>query len=76
MAEDLDPDAPEPLYEQLAAILRADIDGKKLTGRLPTEADLMHQYEVSRGTVRRSIKILTDEGYVRISRGRGTFVVK
>jgi DNA-binding GntR family transcriptional regulator len=76
MAQELDPDAPEPLYEQLATILRAAIDAKKLSGRLPTEADLMHEYGISRGTVRRSIKILTDEGYVRISRGRGTFVVK
>jgi DNA-binding GntR family transcriptional regulator len=33
----------------------------------------MHEYGVSRGTVRRAVEILTSEGLVRVSRGRGTF---
>ena len=71
----LDQDSPDPLYEQLAALLRADIDAGRITARLPSETTLMQQYEVSRGTVRRAVELLTEAGYVRVSRGRGTFVI-
>jgi len=70
----LDHDSPQPLYEQLATALRDSISSGQLTGRMPSEHSLMQEYEVSRGTVRRAIEILTSEGLVRISRGRGMFV--
>jgi DNA-binding GntR family transcriptional regulator len=75
MADDLDHDSPVPLFEQLAALLRAGIDSGAITGRLPSELTLTQQYGISRGTAHRAVMILVDAGYVRISRGKGTFVV-
>jgi DNA-binding GntR family transcriptional regulator len=74
VGDDLDQDSPVPLYEQLAALLRADIDAARLTVRLPSEMTLTQRYGVSRGTAHRAVMILVDAGYVRISRGKGTFV--
>ncbi len=75
MPDDLDPDSPVPLYSQLADLLRKQIDAGELTVRLPSEPTLVQLYGVSRGTARRAVEILVGEGYVRISRGRGTFLV-
>lgn len=75
MGDDLDQDSPVPLYEQLAALLRTDIDARRITVRLPSEVALTQQYGVSRGTAHRAVMILVEAGYVRISRGKGTFVV-
>jgi GntR family transcriptional regulator len=43
--------------------------------RLPSEATLTQRYGVSRGTAHRAVMILVEAGYVRISRGKGTFIV-
>jgi GntR family transcriptional regulator len=65
-----------PLYYQLASLLRESI----LTGRyapsqrIPTEADLVHEYELSRITVRQALRSLEEEGLIRREPGRGTFV--
>lgn len=75
VAYDLDPDSPDPLYEQLASRLRADIDAGRIRARLPSELTLVQTYGVSRGTAHRAVMILVEAGYVRISRGRGTFVI-
>jgi GntR family transcriptional regulator len=75
VGNDLDPDSPDPLYEQLAAVLRRDIDAGRITVRLPSELALTQHYGVSRGTAHRAVMILIEAGYVRISRGRGTFVI-
>ena len=75
MPDDLDDDSPVPLYEQLAALLRAGIESGAIGPRLPSEITLTQQYGVSRGTAHRAVMILVDTGYVRISRGKGTFVV-
>lgn len=44
--------------------------------RLPTEAELCKQYEVSRVTVRESLKKLQMMDMISIEQGRGTFVKK
>jgi DNA-binding GntR family transcriptional regulator len=75
MADDLNRDSPVPLFEQLAALLKAEIDAGKITVRLPSEIALTQEYGVSRGTAHRAVMILVDAGYARISRGKGTFVV-
>jgi GntR family transcriptional regulator len=75
MPDDLDHDSPVPLYEQLAALLRAGIESGSIGPRLPSEITLTQQYGVSRGTAHRAVMILVDAGYARISRGKGTFVV-
>jgi GntR family transcriptional regulator len=75
VADDLDPDSPVPYFEQLAGILRAQIETGRIRGKLPSETTLTQEYGVSRGTVRRAVELLINDGYVRISRGRGTFVL-
>lgn len=70
VGDDLDPDSPDPLYEQLAALLRQDIDAGRITARLPSEMTLTQRYGVSRDTAHRAVMILIEAGDVRISRGR------
>ncbi len=66
----------EPAYTQLVSILRQAIaSGQYQAGdQLPTESELCAAYDVSPMTVRRAIGMLLDQGAVRTSRGRGTFV--
>jgi regulatory GntR family protein/HIRAN domain-containing protein len=47
----------------------------RITGRVPSEPTLVQQYGISRGTAGRAVKILVEAGYVKISRGKGAFVV-
>ena len=73
---EIDHDGETPIYLQLAAILRAQIaSGELAPGRpIPSEKSLMQQYGVARGTAAKAVKVLRDEGLVRVSFGRGTFV--
>ena len=66
----------EPLYLQLKKILRtAVVNGEYVPGQqIPTEQELMKQYNVSRITVRRAIQELINEKYLIKSQGKGTFV--
>ena len=75
--ETIDPGIAEPVYRQLAAILRARIlDGRIAAGRvLPSEHQLEQEFGVSRNTSRRAIAVLRDEGLVVTVAGRGTYVV-
>ncbi|MCG8482392.1 MAG: GntR family transcriptional regulator, partial [Clostridia bacterium] len=43
---------------------------------LPTEHDLMSIYDASRDTIRKSLAILLNEGYIFKQAGKGTFVRK
>jgi GntR family transcriptional regulator len=75
MADELDHDSPVPLYEQLAAVLKADIDAGRIQTRVPAEVTLTQRYGISRGTAHRAVLILVEAGYAHISRGKGTFVI-
>ena len=72
----INPYADEPLYVQLAGIVRRMIE----TGRLkhldpvPSESSLVQAYGVSRVTARRAIALLRDEGAVFTVAQRGTYV--
>jgi DNA-binding GntR family transcriptional regulator len=70
-------DAATPLWRQLADELRADIRAGKLpSGRvMPSETTLMQTHGLARGTVRKAIDTLQDEGLVVRVQGRGTYVV-
>ena len=72
----VDHDAATPLWRQLADILRAQIESGRLpAGRvIPSEATLMQEHEVARGTVRKATDVLVQEGLVERVQGRGTFV--
>ncbi len=67
-----------PLYYQVMRSLKEDIlSGRCVPDeRLPSEADLMEIFSVSRVVVRQALKILEDEGLIVRVRGKGTFVSK
>jgi len=67
-----------PLYFQLASVLREQVlSGHFSTGdRIPTEAELVTEYGVSRITVRQALTLLEKDGLVRREVGRGTFVTE
>lgn len=74
----VDHDAETPLWRQLTDILRAQIQSGALPpGRIiPSETTLMQEHGLARGTVRKAIDVLVDEGLVNRVQGRGSFVTK
>ena len=72
----IDHHAATPLWRQLADLLREQIEAGKLPrGRvIPSETSLMQDHGLARGTVRKAIDLLADEGLVTRIQGRGTFV--
>ena len=72
----IDHGAATPVYQQLAAILRARITSGELPpGRvLPSESTLMQEHGIARETARKAVRVLRDEGLVRIVQGRGAYV--
>jgi GntR family transcriptional regulator len=65
-----------PRFRLLADELRRRIEAGALPagGLLPSEAALMDEFDVSRGTVREAVRLLRDEGLVITEHGRGTYV--
>jgi GntR family transcriptional regulator len=68
--------APVPLYHVLKETLRLEIrSGLYKPGQLiPPEKELQDRFNVSRTTVRRAIRDLSDEGLLDPQPGRGTYV--
>ncbi len=71
----LDHDSPEPLYEQLASVIRGQIERGELTGRIPSVKTLAQEYECSQGTAERALGLLREAGLIRSAAGKGHFVV-
>jgi GntR family transcriptional regulator len=67
---------PRARYQQIADRLRDQItNGRYGPGeRLPSEPDLIEEYQASRNTVRLAIALLTNQGLVVTRQGLGTFV--
>jgi GntR family transcriptional regulator len=65
-----------PIYVQLKDLLKETIVRKdlKMGQKVPSENDLVNEFNISRMTVRQAIKELEREGYVHVKRGEGTFV--
>lgn len=63
-------------YVDVYGRIKADITaGRYATGDfLPTEPELMAEFEVSRTTIRKAIGLLRDDGWVNARQGRGTEV--
>lgn len=72
----IDADSSRPLFEQVAASVRADV----LTGRLgpgdrlPSAKELAGALEINLHTVLRAYQQLRDEGLVDLRRGRGAVI--
>lgn len=67
---------PGALYQQVAAAIRAAILSGEFApdSLLPSEAQLMARYQVSRPTVRNAIAALRAEGLIDVRHGKGSFV--
>lgn len=74
----LRPQSPVPLYEQIKEILRSRIlDGTyQPHQQMPSEADMMAAFDVSRITVRQALNDLQNEGLIFRIHGKGTYVSK
>jgi GntR family transcriptional regulator len=77
-SEKLDPNSYIPLYYQLKEILLKKLESGEWSegSMIPSEKDLQKTYEVSRVTVRRTIELLSKEGFLDKKRGKGTIVKK
>ena len=74
---DLEPGSYVPLYVQLADRLEELVRSHPATsesGRLPSEAECMERFSISRPTVRQALARLVSRGLVTRGRGRGTFI--
>jgi GntR family transcriptional regulator len=71
----IDPARGVPPYQQLYAILRAQIVSGEITGRLPSENHLAQEYGLAVGTVRKAIRMLRDEGLITTAPGWGSYTV-
>lgn len=67
-----------PLYLQVAGLMRKKIESAewRLGEQIPTLDELELEYRVSRITLRASLAQLEEQGLIRRTRGRGTFVAK
>lgn len=75
-AKQIDLRSAVPAYRQLASILREQIESGELAADqpVPSETTLVQRYGIARGTVRRAIEVLRDEGLVVTVQGRGSYV--
>jgi len=70
--------APEPIYSQIKKIIQQRISsGEWPAGqKLPSENDLVAALDVSRMTINRALRELTQEGLIRRVHGIGSFVAE
>jgi GntR family transcriptional regulator len=67
--------SPEPLYLQLAGIIRGRIAaGEWSRGPLPSNRTLQETYDVGEYVVTRAVRLLEDEGIVFTVPRRGVYV--
>ncbi|MEW2546582.1 GntR family transcriptional regulator [Streptomyces sp. NPDC047002] len=66
--------SPRGTYLRISEALRRDINDGQIVDVLPSEADLMQTYEVSRNTVRRALKALEAASIVTSRPGAGWHV--
>jgi GntR family transcriptional regulator len=78
IADALDKDLPVPLYHQLQAVLKMEIQSRKWRPdeQLPNETKIAERFGVSKITVRQALQKLAEQGYIRREHGRGTFVAR
>lgn len=67
-----------PLYVRIKDELLSKIQRGiwPIDAKLPTENELIEQYNVSRGTIRQALSELEEEGYITRMAAKGTFVTR
>ncbi|WP_328347453.1 winged helix-turn-helix domain-containing protein [Micromonospora sp. NBC_00421] len=72
----IDPDGPVPVYRQVANILAERIASGDLAAHRPisSEAAIVQEFGVARGTARRAVAELRERGLVYTVPQRGTYV--
>lgn len=77
MKNKLDKDSPFTLTYQITEFLRSRILSEYKPGDLlPSEKELIMEFEVSSITVKNALEILVNEGLIYRKRGKGTFVAE
>ncbi len=73
----VDPRNAQPLYEQIAAVVRRGIGERTLRpgDRLPAAKELADSLAVNLHTVLKAYQLLRDEGLIELRRGRGAVVI-
>lgn len=61
------------LYLQIAEEIKRDLFKLRYGEQIPSESELMEQYNVSRGTVRQAVSMLVNRGYLYKMLGKGTY---
>ncbi|MCS7062293.1 MAG: GntR family transcriptional regulator [Anaerolineae bacterium] len=74
----LDSSGPIPLYTQIAEEIKRQIERGELRpgDRLWSEAELCKRFQVSRGTVREALDLLSSAGLLQRIAGKGTFIAE
>ncbi|GAA1794283.1 hypothetical protein GCM10009735_27840 [Actinomadura chokoriensis] len=69
-------DGPVPKYAQLASILRRRIESGALApgDPIPSETALEGEFGLARGTIRKAVAMLREEGVIVTTRGKGSYV--
>ncbi len=70
----IDHESSTPLYIQLAALLRAQIEEGTITTRLPSVKTLSQEHGISHITAERALAVLKDEGLIVAVIGKGYYV--
>ncbi|MFF9341626.1 GntR family transcriptional regulator [Streptomyces sp. NPDC014773] len=68
--------SPRGTYLRIAVALRQEVEAGKVTDALPSEAELVTSWAVSRNTVRRALKVLQAEGVLEVVPGIGWRVAR
>lgn len=70
----LDRNKAQPMYVQLANVLREQVLKQPPGSRFPGDDELCEQFSVSKPVVRGAMAMLVEEGHLNRRRGKGTFV--
>ena len=70
----IDHESSTPLYVQLAALLRVQIEDGTITKRLPSVKTLSQEHDVSHITAERALTTLKDAGLITPVIGKGYYV--
>ncbi|KRN28160.1 transcription regulator [Lactobacillus selangorensis] len=62
------------MYHEIAEELVREIQAGRFENKLPSEAQLVKRYKVSRNTIRKAIDLVTQKGLVRRAQGSGYFI--